>query len=125
MSDRTAQFFDGLNRRRHVPALDVDAATMRFDLEHDDQVDHWFMTISRGAVRISRENRDADAVFRTAKELFDRIVTGEASPYAAWVRSEYRVTGDVRLARLFQRLLPGRPGAHHPREFARARRHQA
>lgn len=125
MSDRTAEFFDELGRRGHVPAFAAVAGTIRVDLEHDHEVDHWFVTISRGAVHISHENRDADSVFRTSKELFDRIVTGEASPYAAWVRSEYTVTGEVRLARLFQRLLPGRPGAHHPREFARERRHQA
>lgn len=125
MSDRTAEFFDELGRRGHVPAFDATSATIRLDLEHDHGVDHWYMTISRGVVQVSHENRDADAVFGTAKELFDRIVTGEASAYAAWVRSEYTITGDMRLARLFQRLLPGRPGAHHPREFARARRHQA
>ena len=120
MSDRTAEFFDGLNHRGHIPAFNAVTATIRLDLEHDHGVDHWFMTICRGTVHISRENRDADSVFRTGKELFDRIVAGEASPYAAWVRSEYTVTGEVRLARLFQRLLPGRPGAHHPREFARS-----
>lgn len=124
MSDPTAEFFDGLNRRGHIPALDTLTATMRFELEHDHGTDHWFVAISGGAVHISPESGDADTVVRVSKELFDRTVRGEASLYAAWVRNECTVTGEVRLARLFQRLFPGRPGAHHPREFARARRHR-
>jgi hypothetical protein len=125
MSDRTAEFFDGLNRRGHVPALDALTATIRFDLEHDHGTDHWFVAISGGNVQVSRKNGDADAVVRVSKELFDRTVSGEASLFAAWVRNECILTGEVRLGRLFQRLLPGRPGAHHPREFARARGQRA
>jgi hypothetical protein len=99
--------------------------TVRFDLEHDHGVDHWFLLIRQGDVRVSREERDADCVIRTGKALFDRIVSGEAHMYAAWVRNELRAEGDVRLARLLQRVMPGPPGAHDPRTFARERRPHA
>jgi hypothetical protein len=77
-----------------------------------------------GDVQVSREKREADCVIRTDRALFDRFVTGEAHLYTAWVRNELRAEGDVRLGRLFERVLPGPPGAHHPRMFARERGRQ-
>jgi len=125
MPDQTAEFFDELGRRGHEPLLGRVTATIRFDLEREHGVDHWLLTITRGDLRITRENRDANAVIRTTKALFDRFVTGEAYMYAAWVRNELILTGDLGLGRLFQRIVPGRPGAHHPRAFARERSRRA
>jgi SCP-2 sterol transfer family len=125
MPDRTTQFFDALSRRGHEPLLEEVTGTIRFDLEHDHGVDHWFLAISHGDVRVSREDRDADAVIRTTKALFDRLASGEVPIYAAWVRNELRALGDIRLGRLVERIMPGPPGAHHPRTFARERRQQA
>ncbi|RZU75615.1 SCP-2 sterol transfer family protein [Micromonospora kangleipakensis] len=125
MSDPTAEFFDGLGHRGHEPLLQEATGTIRFDLEHDHGVDRWFVVIQQGDVRVSREEREADSVVRVDKGLFDRIVSGEENLYAAWVRNELRAEGEVRLARLIQRVFPGPPGAHDPRMFARERRRQA
>jgi putative sterol carrier protein len=115
MSDRTAEFFQALGRRGHEPELEKTTGTLRVDLEHEGETDHWLLTISKGDVRVSREDRETDAVLRTTKALFDRFVTGEANMYSAWVRNDLTALGDVRIARLIQRLMPGPPGAHHPR----------
>ncbi|WP_406044932.1 SCP2 sterol-binding domain-containing protein [Micromonospora sp. NBC_00898] len=125
MSDPTAEFFDGLGRRGHEPLLEEATGTIRFDLKHDHGLDRWFVVIRQGDVRVSRDERESDSVVRAEKGLFDRIVSGEENLYAAWVRNELRAEGEVRLARLMQRVFPGPPGAHHPRMFARERRRQA
>lgn len=119
MSNPTANFFDALGRRGHEPLLEEAVGSIRFDLEQDHEVDHWLLVIRRGDVHVSREESAADCVLRGSRAAFDRIVTGRSHIYAAWVRNELRAEGDVRLARFLQRVMPGPPGAHHPREFAR------
>jgi putative sterol carrier protein len=121
MSDSTASFFDELGRRGHEPLLKDATGTIRFDLEHDHGVDRWFLVIRNGDLRVSRNESEADCLVRTSRSLFDRLVTGQTHIYSAWVRNDLRAEGDVRLARLFQRVLPGPPGAHHPRKFVHER----
>jgi hypothetical protein len=125
MSDRTAAFFDALTRRGREPLLADVTGSLRFDLVEGQEVEHWLLTISHEEVRVSQEDRDADTAVRTTKTLFDQIVCGEANLYSAWVRNDLTVMGDVRLARLLQRLFPGPPGAHDPRDFTREWRQQA
>ncbi|MDH6466102.1 putative sterol carrier protein [Micromonospora sp. A200] len=119
MSNPTADFFEALGRRGHEPLLADAVGSIRFDLGQDQEVDHWLLVIRRGDVRVSREESAADCVLRGSRTTFDRIVTGRSHIYAAWVRNELRAEGDLRLARFLQRVMPGPPGAHHPREFAR------
>jgi putative sterol carrier protein len=121
MSDPTASFFDELGRRGHERLLKEAVGTIRFDLQRDHQVDRWLLMIRQGDLSVSREEREADCVIRTSRALFDRLVAGQTHIYSAWVRNELKVEGDVRLARLFQRVMPGPPSAHHPRRFVRER----
>jgi hypothetical protein len=125
MSDPTAEFFARLGRRGHEPLLEEVTGTIRFDLEHERGIDRWFLVIRQGDLRVSPEEREADCVLHTTRTLFDRFVSGQEYVYAAWVRNELRAEGEVALGYLFQRVLPGPPGAHHPREFARERRRPA
>lgn len=121
MSDPTASFFDELGRRGHELLLKEATGTIRFDLEHDHKVDSWFLVIRQGDLSVSRERREADCVVHASRALFDRLVTGQTHLYSAWVRNELTAEGDVRLGRLFQRVLPGPAGAYHPRRFAQER----
>jgi putative sterol carrier protein len=126
MSNPTASFFEALGRRGHEPLLEDASGIIRFDLAHDHDVDRWFVVITRGDLRVSRdEEGEADCLIRASKAAFDRIVSGRSHIYAAWVRNELRAEGDVRLARFIQRVMPGPPGAHHPREFAHERNRPA
>ncbi|MFC8616268.1 SCP2 sterol-binding domain-containing protein [Micromonospora purpureochromogenes] len=119
MSNPTANFFDALDRRGHEPLPEDAVGSIRFDLEHDHEVDHWLLVIRRGDVHVWREESGADRVVRGSRAAFDRMVTGRSHIYAAWVRNDFRAEGDGRLPRFLQRVMPGPPGAHHPREFAR------
>jgi putative sterol carrier protein len=124
MADPTRELFEALGRRSHEGRFEEASGTIRFDLEHADGVDCWLVAIRHGDIQVSREAREADSVVHADKAVFDQIASGRANLYSAWVRNEVRVAGDIRLARLLQRVFPGPPGAHHPRTFARDRSHQ-
>lgn len=115
--DPTGEFFARLGRRGHEPLLEGVTGTIRFDLETEHGVERWFLVITRGDLRVSREEPRADCVVHARRNLFDRLATGQEPQYTAWVRNELRAEGESRLAYLVQRLLPGPPGAHHPRAF--------
>ena len=44
------------------------------------------------------------------------IVVGRANMYAAWLRNRVVFEGNTRLARSFELVLPGPPGARDPRQ---------
>jgi putative sterol carrier protein len=121
VSDATKEFFDQLSRSGNERLLKTTAGTIRFDLEHDHGIDHWLVTIADGDLRVSREDREADAVIHTDEAFFERMARGEAKPLPAWLRNDITSEGQFRLIVLLERLFPQPPSAHHPRAFARER----
>ncbi|MGS2618625.1 SCP2 sterol-binding domain-containing protein [Micromonospora sp. LZ34] len=121
MSDPTAEFFDRLDRRGHEPLFEGASGAIRLDLEHDGGIDRWFVVMTHGDVHVTRVDRDVDAVLRVDRALFDRVVSGEANLYTAWVRNELIAEGDVRLSWLLARVMPQPADAHHPRTFVAER----
>jgi len=117
MTEATTEFFQRLSRGWQ-PAFEEVVGTLRFDLTDERGTDHWLLTVRHGEVSVSRSEQEADCVMRTDKELFDRLVRGEANPQAAWLRHRVKVDGDLRLIRLFSRTYPGPPGARDPRALA-------
>ncbi|MEH1059431.1 SCP2 sterol-binding domain-containing protein [Micromonospora sp. CPCC 206171] len=121
MSETTRKFFDGLERHGHERLLKKTNGTIRFDLEHANEVDHWFVEIRGGAVRVSQQNSDADTVIRSDSAFFDRMARGEAKPLPAWLRNEITSEGEFRFIVLLERLFAPPPGARHPRMTDRDR----
>jgi putative sterol carrier protein len=122
MADPTADFFNRVVQR-HAEILSRVKTTIRFDLERGGACcDHWLMVIDEGTVRVSSEERPADGTMRADKELFDRIVTGKTDLPTAVLRNQGTIEGDLMVMVIFRSLLPDRPGARTPREFARERR---
>jgi glycogen debranching enzyme len=121
MDDPTARFFDDLAGRRREPRLENVSGTLRFDIDGEHGVDRWFVEIRDGDLTVSREDREPDALIRTDRTLFGRIVTGEANSVAEWVRGRLKIQGSLPLLRLFERLFPGLPDARDPRQMTRAR----
>lgn len=122
MAEPTDEFFDGLGHRGPDPLLMKVRGTVRFDLGHRDGIDHWVLVMSEGNISASRGARPTDCVVSTDLRFFDKVTTGEANPIAALLRNEIAVEGNLLLFHYFQRLLPGPPGAHDPRELVRERR---
>jgi putative sterol carrier protein len=123
MTDPTAEFFDELGRRGHEPLLEKATGTLRFDVADGKRVARWLVTINKGDVTVSRENRRADCVVRADKVLFDKTVRGRANAMAALLRGAIGVEGEPELLVLFQRLLPGPPRSRNrPRAAGQERR---
>ncbi|MET8838405.1 SCP2 sterol-binding domain-containing protein [Micromonospora sp. NPDC004540] len=118
MSETTRRFFDALERHGHERVLKKTDGTIRFDLEHGEEIDHWFVEIRGGAVHVSQRDADADAdaVIRADSAFFDRMVRGEAKPLPAWLRNEITSEGKFRFIVLLERLFAPPPGARHPRD---------
>lgn len=115
VSDATRRFFDELARHGHERLLKKTAGTIRFDLAHNQGVDHWLVVIRNGAVSVSEEKSDADMVIRTDRAFFDRMARGEAKPLPAWLRNDITSVGAFRFIVLLERLFAPPPRARHPR----------
>lgn len=119
MPDPTAEFFEGLGRRGHEFLLRKIDGTVRFELEHDQQIDHWHLTITKGNLKVSRGRHEADTVIHAEKAFFDRMARGETKPLPGLLRNDITVEGKLQLLIVLERLLPGPPGARDPRPAAR------
>jgi glycogen debranching enzyme len=104
--DRAAAFFEELVRLGRVPALAEVQAALRLDLAHAEGTDHWLIEVNRGDIAVSREEREADAVVRTSRAFFDRLVRGEAHALAGLLRGEIVVEGDLQFVLTIGRMLP-------------------
>jgi predicted lipid carrier protein YhbT len=106
MGERHTEFFDRLVADP-PPSLRRLTSTVRFDLEDGPTTRHWLVTMDHGTVRLSHRKAKADAVIRTDRALFERILAGEANAMAATLRGQISIEGDRELLVVFQRLMPG------------------
>ncbi|MEW2386124.1 SCP2 sterol-binding domain-containing protein [Micromonospora sp. NPDC047707] len=118
MVNLTRRFFDTLDRRGHEDVLAGIEGTLRFDLSHDGDIEHWTVAIRYGALHLTQEWHEADCVVQTTRSLFDRFASGAANPWSAWLRYQIRIRGKFILFSYFARLFPGPSDARHPRAFS-------
>ncbi|WP_229403181.1 SCP2 sterol-binding domain-containing protein [Micromonospora okii] len=119
MLDATARFFEDLDRRGYEPLLARTSGTIRFDLNEGPRTTHWLLTVDRGRLRSSQEDREADVVVGTSPALFEGLVTGREHGIAALLRGDMTMTGNARLVVQVERILPGPPESHGPRQRPR------
>jgi putative sterol carrier protein len=111
MTTASATFFEDLAKSGSVPLLQRVKGSMRFDLDEDGSIEHWFVSIDKGVVKVSRKKTAADAVVNTDRSLLDDMVQGRVNATAAALRGLISVEGNLGLIMVFQRLFPGPPGA--------------
>jgi putative sterol carrier protein len=111
MTSPSATFFEDLARSGRVPLLQRVKGTMRFDLDDDGSTEHWYVSIEKGDVKVSRKKTAADAVVNTDRSLLDDMVQGRVNAMAAMLRGLISVEGNLGLLMVFQRLFPGPPKA--------------
>ena len=119
--DPTEEFFEQLGRHGYDPSLAVLSGVIRFEIEQDGRVDHWFLRGTGGRVEVSRTERHPDATLHTERALFNEIVSGQRYVQTAALAGDVGLSGSARqtaaLARLFRRPdQPRRPVATNPRE---------
>jgi SCP-2 sterol transfer family len=99
---RVETFFDWLASRGHVPLLNLVTGTVQFDV---GEKDHWWVTVRRGDVTVSRSPTKADCVLECDPETFARIISGEQNVIAAAIRGAVRVSGNIALGLCLQRVV--------------------
>ena len=122
--ESTAEFFEGLAERGHVPSLEKASGTLRLDLVNGRTIERWLVTLDKGDVAVApADGEDADCVVRVGRALFADIAAGRANGIAAMLRGALTVEGRYELLLLFQRLFPGpSEGRVKGREAGYARR---
>ncbi len=103
MSDTTQAFFERLAKRGYEPLLHNTSGTIRCDIE---DVGNWFIVVNKGALTVSRDTAGADCVIACRREDFERMVVGKQNPTTLLLQGKMKLTGNVVLAQMFQRLLP-------------------
>jgi SCP-2 sterol transfer family len=109
MTSASAAFFEDLGRTGHVPLLQRVKGTLRFDLDDDGGIEHWYVAVDKGDVRVSRKKTSADTVVNADRSLLDDMVQGRVNATAAMLRGLISAEGNLGLIMLFQRLFPGPP----------------
>lgn len=116
----TLKFFETLDRKPREPLLEKVKGTVRFDLHHEGQTDHWYVEIDRGDVSVSREERPADSVVVTDPDLFEQLAAGTENGLAAGLRGALTIAGSLQLYLMLERLFPSPPDSRGPRRLIRS-----
>lgn len=123
MADLIECFFTGLATHPGPLMPEKFTATLRFDLTQDGKVvEHWYVTINRGEISVSQDDRNADVMTTVERETYERIITGEIGIVAAIFSNQVQVEGDVALLVTFKRFYRSPPGTRDPRRVAAQRR---
>ena len=118
MTTASHGFFEQLNDRGYEPLLAKTTGTLCVELVDGEESDNYYITITKGAVSVSREATEVHCQVCSPMPLFERVVQGEVNAMAAVLRGDMTVEGDPGILLLFQRLLPGPPSSSHPRARA-------
>jgi putative sterol carrier protein len=113
----SAKFFDEITRIGHTPLLEKVTGAIRFELTDGNTTETWVVSIRKGDVSVHHSDIgiDVTCTVRAPRQLFNEVVAGRANAMAALLRGSITAEGDLELLLLFTRVLPGPPGAEHPR----------
>ena len=103
MSDTTQAFFERLAERGYEPLLHSVSGTFRWDIE---DAGSWYVVVNNGSLTVSRDTAGADCVIACSREDFERMVVGKQNPTTLFMQGKMKITGDIVLAQMFQRLFP-------------------
>ena len=110
-TDPISEFFATLTQPGHIATFAGESASIRFDIVDGTSTECWHVTITKGVVTVTRQNRAADAIARVERRHFEGIVTGRLNAQAAMLRGLVTCEGDMATLIMFQRCLPGPPGS--------------
>jgi putative sterol carrier protein len=103
MSDTTQAFFERLAQRGYEPLLHSISGNIRCDVE---DAGSWFIVVKNGSLTVSRNKAGGDCVIACSQEDFDRMVVGKQNPTTLFLQGKMKITGNISLAQMFQRLFP-------------------
>jgi putative sterol carrier protein len=124
MSDPSRDFFNRINEQGFDARLGRARGTLRFDVDDGGRVEHWLVSLDRGAIHASRgADAAADCVVRLDRAALDGVVSGNVNPTAGLLRGAIAATGNIDLLLYLQRLFPARQDAQDRNRTALAGRH--
>jgi len=103
MSDTTQVFFDRLAKRGYEPLLHSISGTIQCDIEGAGS---WFVVVNNGSLSVSRDTVEANCMFACSQEDFERMVVGKQNPTTLFMQGKMKITGNLGLAQICQRLFP-------------------
>lgn len=103
MNDTTEAFFARLAERGYEPLLHSVSGTFRWDIE---DAGSWFLVVKNGSLTVSRDTAGADCEIACSKQDFDRMVMGTQNPTTLFMQGKMKITGNLTLGQMFQRLFP-------------------
>jgi hypothetical protein len=103
MVDTTQAFFARLTGRGYEPLLHSVTGTIRWDIEGAGS---WLVAVNNGSLTVSRDTVGADCALACSREDFDRMVVGKQNPTTLFMQGKMKITGNLGLAQMFQRLFP-------------------
>jgi putative sterol carrier protein len=119
-------YFERLAASGYQPLLHRVTGTLRFDIDQNDGISHrWYVTIDYGHLTVRRDEDGratneaavpADCTLAADEGEFLRILSGQDSFAAAFVRGAITVKGDYTLAQNIRRFSPPAqtiPGIYH------------
>jgi hypothetical protein len=88
--------------------------TLRIDVVDDGVTEQRFVTMHDGNVTVTESDAPADAILCGERELMNAVLSGSKDAMTAVLRGDMIAEGDLVLLAMFQRLVPGAPGAVAP-----------
>jgi putative sterol carrier protein len=76
-----------------------------FDIEGAGQ---WTVKVEEGSVHVVEGAEDADVTISASEEVFQKILSGEQNPTAAYMTGKIKLKGDMGAAMKLQKLFPNR-----------------
>ena len=101
MTIASQEFFEQMNDRGYEPLLAKATGTLCVELVDGGQSDRYFITITKGAVFVSRGEAEVHCRVSGCMPLFERVVQGEVNAMAAVLRGDMTVDGDPGILLLF------------------------
>jgi predicted lipid carrier protein YhbT len=112
MSDPVHEFFESIGEQGFDPRLGHIRGTIRIESQRSNHVEHWLVTLDRGAIQVSRDNTPADCLVRTDFATLQGLIDGSVNGMAAMLRGLVAVEGELDLLLYFSRLLGTAPQGH-------------
>ena len=107
MTDPAPRFMGLLGHRTHIPSLEATSGTIRFDLQHGQDVAHWYVRIKKGDVEVYQSDDEADCIVSGQASVLAAVASGRMNAMAAVLRGAIQVQGKAILIGQLQRLFPG------------------
>jgi len=107
MTENAEAYFQQLAESGYQPLLHRVTGTIRIEVAQDDGAYRvWRIVINHGAVAVYNDPGDADCVITGREDELKRILAGQDSFAAAYIRGAITVTGDHTLAQNVRRFSP-------------------